>query len=101
MTQDATKAPDDPEVTIRHFAADGSIPNNPTLPLLIYEDVLDLASLRCRRERASSASPPTWLAWRLEERHLSIPALPQHGPRSAGHLPGPSKGASSAASTAW
>ena len=43
MNHDATKAPHEPEVTIHHFADDGSIPNNPTLPLLIYEDVLDLA----------------------------------------------------------
>ncbi len=45
MNQDATKIPDEPEVTVHHFADDGSIPNNPTLPLLIYEDVLDLAGV--------------------------------------------------------
>lgn len=43
MNHDATKAPQEPEVTIHHFAADGNILNNPTLPLLIYENVLDLA----------------------------------------------------------
>ena len=42
MNQDATKAPDELEVKAHHFTDDGSIPNNPTLPLLIYEDVLDL-----------------------------------------------------------
>ena len=45
MNQDATKAPDELEVKVHHFADDGSIPNNPTLPLLIYEDVLDLVDV--------------------------------------------------------
>ena len=43
MNQDATLAPQEPEVAIHHFADDGSIPNNPTLPLLIYGGVLNLA----------------------------------------------------------
>lgn len=43
MNEDATKASHEPEVVVRHFADDGGIPNNPTLPLLIYENVLDLA----------------------------------------------------------
>ena len=43
MDDDGTRATYEPEVSIHHFADDGSIPNNPTLPLLIYEGVLDLA----------------------------------------------------------
>ena len=43
MNQDATLVPQEPEVAIHRFADDGSIPNNPTLPLLIYGGVLDLA----------------------------------------------------------
>lgn len=39
MTGDVSK---EPEVEIHYFDADGDIPNNPALPLLIYKDVLDL-----------------------------------------------------------
>jgi len=42
MDDNITRAQYEPEMSIHHFADDGSIPNNPTLPLLIYEDVLDL-----------------------------------------------------------
>ncbi len=42
MNDDGGMAPQEPEVAIHYFSADGSIPNNPTLPLLVYEDVLDL-----------------------------------------------------------
>ena len=44
MNQDVARSPDGPEVTIHQFADDGSIPNNPAVPLLIYKKVLDLTS---------------------------------------------------------
>ena len=45
MSDDEGMAPQEPEVAIHHFADDGNIPNNPTLPLLAYKDVLDLAGV--------------------------------------------------------
>ena len=45
MKDDGGMAPQEPEVAIHHFADDGSIPNNPTLPVLVYKDVLDLAGV--------------------------------------------------------
>jgi uncharacterized protein YjlB len=44
MNKDRAKAPREPEVAVHYYDADGSIPNNPALPLLIYQGVLHLAS---------------------------------------------------------
>ena len=56
---------DDVDVAAHDFADDGSIPNNPTLPLLIYPGVLDLSGAdpagSCIRRFAAHG----WLgAWR-------------------------------------
>jgi uncharacterized protein YjlB len=45
MNDDGTTESHESEMTIHHFADDGNIPNNPTLPLLVYEGVLDLAGV--------------------------------------------------------
>src|SRR5919199_4346681 len=60
------------------FEDDGSIPNNPTLPLLVYPQVLaglstPLAARSCSRRMVGAA---------LGERLLRLPPLPFHIPRS-------------------
>lgn len=43
MSGNADQSPEEAEIGAHHFDDDGSMPNNPTLPLLIYPGVLDLA----------------------------------------------------------
>jgi uncharacterized protein YjlB len=65
MNQDATKAPDELEVKVHHFADDGNIPNNPILPLLIYEGVLGLDGADVARACIERLAANGWHgAWR-------------------------------------
>lgn len=43
MSSSAGQSPETSEISAHHVDDDGSIPNNPILPLLIYPGVLDLA----------------------------------------------------------
>ncbi|MGI9434446.1 MAG: hypothetical protein ACR2Q4_06410 [Geminicoccaceae bacterium] len=62
-SQDA--AADDAGVITHHFTDDGSIPNNPTLPLLIYPGVLDLSGADPAGDCIHRFASHGWLgAWR-------------------------------------
>ena len=65
MNDDGGMAPQEPEVAVHHFADDGSIPSNPTLPLLICKDVLDLVGVDAAAIYIERFAAHRWLsAWR-------------------------------------
>ena len=63
------------EVREYHFEDDGSIPNNPTLPLLVYSQALDSSeqdSSRCKKLLAENGWGGAWLERRLLLSSLSL-----------------------------
>ena len=62
---------------ILHFAPDGFIPNNPSLPFVCYRGALNLGSRDAERSIIRHFAGER-LGRRLDQRHLPVPALPRH-----------------------
>ena len=74
------------------FADDGSIPNNPRLPFLVYRGAIDLTGTPNRRSDREDLRPSR-LGRDVAQRHLSLRALSFDDPRGARHRARPRQGA--------
>ena len=75
------------------FADDGSVPNNPRLPFVIYRGVIDLIGTPDPEEVIEKRVPRQRLGRHVAQRHLPLRALPFDDPRRHGRRARPRQGA--------